>query len=1258
MERVRRRWWTWSVSILALLVILAAAVSGLFQLAVLELPSYRDELSSWVTQVAGRPVDIDGVGLVWSGIHPRLDLEGITLYSEDGNDEVLTADRLSLGFGLLRLARGDLMPDSLELSGLSLAVDVDADGHVRIIGLDASPEVKPDYARWLQQLGKFHRLRLLDCDLQVTAPQLPDTPLTLHLTQADFRKTFSGLSATAHLDLPPSYGKSMDLTADLDGALEHPADWSGNLDMQVAQLQPQPWVRRWFQPGTRAGAGNAQLDIKGRLRKGQLTQINLQLQTGPLLAAHAGHVMRAHTSQLLAQAVPAAGGWQVDIRKLAIDGGEQVRGSLSYTPLANGSGYDLNAEADLLKLDWLTPWLTFLREPTPALALAAHAGGEIDGLVLRLHDSDGQPQYLLRAMLNNFSYAAGDGLAGVSGLNGELSADESSGRLRLTGGGVTLDLPHALRVPAPFDALTGELRWERLTAGWRLGMPAFSWRLAGSQGQGTVTLDLPGQAGQSPVLDLSAQFSDDDVTRLKPFIPKVWPDALEQWLTRGIGGGRVANGVLVIHGPLADFPFHKNHSGSWKLDFDANDVKLGYHPDWPQVDGIHARLAFAGNGLDISADSGSTAGTRVETAHARIVDFDGAQLQVDATVSGEMARFYDFLKTSPLKNTLSALVDHTSASGPARVNVHLDIPLAHAEQTAVNGDVALDHVQLRYAGLSQPIRDISGDIQFSELGATATTPLSAKFEDLDLAVRILPRAGTKGVISAAFDYAPAADGSGVSGFVPELVRKTLSGHSLWNAELPLSADNTGLSLSSDLQGIAIALPPPLGKTAAQAVPLTLLIDAADKAGGMQLRVDYRDRLNADIALAPASAAAGWSLTGMNLYLGKGVAPPAGKGISISGNLADLDLGAWKGAFAAAGNSGSGIGLQRAELHVDHLQLFGQSLQDVHVVYTPNATGWSALLDGAGAAGTVNWNDAGGGVLIARLQHLHLDAQTPPTETAASATEAAPQDPAQLPLLDLRCDQLDAGDADLGKAVLVTRRIDAGQAIDTLSLSGGKTSLTASGRWTRGGGLSGAALKFDLQSQNIAALLHAFGYAPNIDAKDSHFTGDLQWMPRSEGLRWELAQGPITIDVKSGKLSAVEPGAGRVLGLLNFYALPRRLTLDFRDVVSSGLAFDTITGGFDLADGQATTGNLDIAGPSLRMEVRGRVGLIARDFDQTVKVYPDVSSGVTLGAALLGGPAVGALVLIAQQVLNKPLEKLTQLDYHVTGSWDNPKIDKP
>ena len=49
--------------------------------------------------------------------------------------------------------------------------------------------------------------------------------------------------------------------------------------------------------------------------------------------------------------------------------------------------------------------------------------------------------------------------------------------------------------------------------------------------------------------------------------------------------------------------------------------------------------------------------------------------------------------------------------------------------------------------------------------------------------------------------------------------------------------------------------------------------------------------------------------------------------------------------------------------------------------------------------------------------------------------------------------------------------------------------------------------------------------------------------------------------------------------------------------------------------------------------------------------------IPLGATLLGGPALGALAFLAQEVLDKPIEQVTHLTYQVTGSWDNPEVKR-
>ena len=51
---------------------------------------------------------------------------------------------------------------------------------------------------------------------------------------------------------------------------------------------------------------------------------------------------------------------------------------------------------------------------------------------------------------------------------------------------------------------------------------------------------------------------------------------------------------------------------------------------------------------------------------------------------------------------------------------------------------------------------------------------------------------------------------------------------------------------------------------------------------------------------------------------------------------------------------------------------------------------------------------------------------------------------------------------------------------------------------------------------------------------------------------------------------LEPGIGKLLGILSLQSLPRRITLDFRDVFSDGFAFDSIQGSVKIDRGIAST----------------------------------------------------------------------------------------
>ena len=141
MERTRRRFWTWAVTGLAVLVIVAAAASGLFQLAVQSVPGYRAEVERYVREVTGRPVRISTLELSWRYTYPSLDLHGVALLDADGATVLLEAERLRLGFSLLRLLQRNYQPTSLELQGLTLDVTINTEGRLEVAGLYAAADV-------------------------------------------------------------------------------------------------------------------------------------------------------------------------------------------------------------------------------------------------------------------------------------------------------------------------------------------------------------------------------------------------------------------------------------------------------------------------------------------------------------------------------------------------------------------------------------------------------------------------------------------------------------------------------------------------------------------------------------------------------------------------------------------------------------------------------------------------------------------------------------------------------------------------------------------------------------------------------------------------------------------------------------------------------------------------------------------------------------------------------------------------------------
>jgi uncharacterized protein YhdP len=138
---------------------------------------------------------------------------------------------------------------------------------------------------------------------------------------------------------------------------------------------------------------------------------------------------------------------------------------------------------------------------------------------------------------------------------------------------------------------------------------------------------------------------------------------------------------------------------------------------------------------------------------------------------------------------------------------------------------------------------------------------------------------------------------------------------------------------------------------------------------------------------------------------------------------------------------------------------------------------------------------------------------------------------------------------------------------------------------------------------------------------------------------------------------MDTGIGKLLGILSLQALPKRITLDFTDVFSSGFEFDNINGNATLKNGVMQTQDLHIDGSSAKVTMKGSVNLNDETQNLRVEVLPTLGSSVSMLSAFAGGPVVGIGALIVNKVLGNPLDKLMSFEYNVSGTWSEPNVIK-
>src|SRR5690606_15725979 len=181
-------------------------------------------------------------------------------------------------------------------------------------------------------------------------------------------------------------------------------------------------------------------------------------------------------------------------------------------------------------------------------------------------------------------------------------------------------------------------------------------------------------------------------------------------------------------------------------------------------------------------------------------------------------------------------------------------------------------------------------------------------------------------------------------------------------------------------------------------------------------------------------------------------------------------------------------------------------------------------------------------------------------------------------------------AALGQASLRTRPIAAGLQLEHLQLRSDWQQADLTGEWTGRGDSARTRLQMDVRSEDMGRLVSALGYADFLARGEGNIRLEAAWPGPPAGFRLGELEGSLRIDARNGQLLEVEPGAGRVLGLLSVAQLPRRRLLDLRDFFSRGLAVNRLAGQGRVRDGVAGTPARLLGGAAAEIHISGRTDL--------------------------------------------------------------------
>lgn len=1202
-------------------------------------------IEHWLGQQLQQEVRLGQLQVRWRGLAPQFYAQDVQL-GPTGHS--LQLARLAFRPDLLAsLWHRQWRLDTLELGGLSLELHEDSAGQWQLQGLNWAAEPSqtgPDWLRLHQLLRQLGHFALHDAQVQLfyqDGRRHGFTHMGLSLNPVGH-----GLLLQARLRLPDQQQLALRSRLDLksggwqDAALRlylqvPDSNWAAwlpgpllsDLTLERAQLAGEFWLSK---------DGGGPLQLAASLTGAQLTGVwqdqpqQLVLGTSQWSGQQQGQQWALWSEKLpwrLGQ-----GAWQSTGLQLGWQGAQEQQ-----------PGWQLA----LQQLE-LAPLMAAVQQwPLPPLALDVLKTLDFQG---RLHNLNvhSNPQNGWQALsydtnLEQLSWSPGHHSPGASGVSGRLLGTPQGGSLLLDSPeGFSLHLDELFALPWTYHSARARLDWSLQGTAFSLASPFL--QVSGNEGElaGDFALELPdADSGREPYLDLRVGLRDGDASFVERYLPRVLSGELHDWLVSAIQQGHIHQGYYQFQGSLAAGAPDSARTNS--LFFDVSQAQLNYQPGWPALQDARALVYVGDHDVQVELEQGRVLDSQIGPAHARVDYGPGAQpakLQLEAELLSSLTDGLHLVQRTPLASSVPALADWRG-QGKVPARLQLDVPLdnttPHVRLALKLQDARLDmpSTGLKFSGLQ-------GELKLDSQLGLSSPQLQGRLLGQPFSTSVSPLTGAddwSAVFKANGTMPLTALQQGLAYQEPLPATGSLD----YALALELVGSRVQLAVTSDLQGINIELPAPLGKTTEQRVASRWQWNLDERQN--QHSFEYGNQLSALLAEQ------GNRWRGQLLLGGGRARLPAEQGIQLAGQLGQVDGEAWQQALDkfTAGAANQPSGLAAVDLSIARLNGLPLTLEQLKVKArpVPGRPGWRWQLQAKQLEGEVELVD--GQPVQLQLHRLQL-----PTDWSSQAGNSR-FDPASLPAFRAQIDQLLINDQLLGSWHLRNNPQPGGAHLHDLDLELKGARLQGEFWWDAA---KNSRFQGSLLGEDLAQVLDNWGYAPSATAENFSLVLNVQWPGGLGQLTASELSGIASFRLRKGQLLALDGSkqALRVFGILNFDTIGRRLRLDFRDLLGKGLAFDRIDGELHINRGlYQSNGPISLTGVSSNLSLEGSADARRELLDASLELTVPISRNLPLVALAAGAPAVGGALFVFDRLVGDRFSRMAAVRYRVQGNWLDPEI---